>query len=734
MSATIRPLVGSGVAAKRILVWHVHGSYTTSLLQGRHTYYIPVLPDRGADGRGRARTWTWPENAIEVTPAQARELDFDAVIIQRPSELEGLVESWTGRVPGHDVPAIYLEHNAPEGAVNAMRHPAADRADLVVVHVTHFNDLFWDCGSTETFVIEHGIVDPGYRYTGELARAAVAINEARRRGRVTGTDLLPRFATAMPLDLFGMDAGALGGIDDPPQSVLHAEMPRRRAYLHPMRWTSLGLSLIEAMHLGMPVVAIASTDAVEAVPPGCGTVSTDVDRLCMALERYRVDVARRPRRRRTRSCLCSRALRIGAFFARVGRAFRRGDTMRIAMVSEHASPLATLGGVDAGGQNVHVAALACELGKLGNQVTVFTRRDAPQTAQRIPLAPNVVVEHVDAGPARKIAKDDIYAHVPAFAAYLERAFRRAEPDVVHSHFWMSGLAALRAAKPLAIPVVHTFHALGIEKRRHQGAGDSSPDARIAEERRIVRDADRIIATASAEVFELTRMGAPQDRLKIVPCGVDTGLFSPEGPRDVRRRDSMRIVALSRLVPRKGIDTVIEALPAVPDCELVIAGGGEGPDLVTDTEALRLSKLASALKVAGRVYMRGRVERAHVPELLRSADVVACTPWYEPFGIVPLEAMACGVPVIVSSVGGLVDTVVDGITGYHVPPRAPDRLAGALNALRVDPALRAAMGRAGRERVRSRYSWTRVAVETLDAYAAVCRTGKGEDSAHLATGA
>jgi D-inositol-3-phosphate glycosyltransferase len=174
--------------------------------------------------------------------------------------------------------------------------------------------------------------------------------------------------------------------------------------------------------------------------------------------------------------------------------------MKIAMVSEHASPLATLGGVDAGGQNVHVAALACELGKLGHQVTVFTRRDSTRLARRVPLASNVMVEHVDAGPARQIAKDDIYTHVPTFAAYLERAFRKEEPDVVHSHFWMSGLAALAAANPLGIPVVHTFHALGIEKRRYQGAGDSSPDARIAEERRIVRDADCTIATASAEVF------------------------------------------------------------------------------------------------------------------------------------------------------------------------------------------------------------------------------------------
>jgi glycosyltransferase involved in cell wall biosynthesis len=280
------------VAAKRILLWHVHGSYVTALVQGRHTYYVPVLPDRGPDGRGRARTWTWPERALEVTPAQARELEIDVVVAQRPHELDSLIERWTGRKPGRDVPAVYLEHNAPQGAINAMRHPAAGRNDVHIVHVTHFNQLFWDCGTTPARVIEHGIVDPGYRYTGELNRAAVAINEAHRRGRVTGTDLLPRFGAAMPLDLFGIDAGRFGGMEDPPQAVLHAEMPRRRAYLHPMRWTSLGLSLIEAMQLGMPVVALATTEAVEAVPPGCGVISTDVERLCTALRTYAAEPER----------------------------------------------------------------------------------------------------------------------------------------------------------------------------------------------------------------------------------------------------------------------------------------------------------------------------------------------------------------------------------------------------------------------------------------------------------
>jgi glycosyltransferase involved in cell wall biosynthesis len=270
----------------RVLLWHVHGSWTTAFVQGRHQVVVPVLPDRGPDGRGRARTWDWPATVEERTPDELRDDRFDVVVLQRPHELGELCEAWTGRRPGRDVPAVYVEHNAPQGRVNEMRHPAADRDDLTVVHVTHFNDLFWDCGSTPTRVVEHGIVDPGERYTGELPRAAVVINEARRRARVTGTDLLRRLNGDVPIDLFGMDAGALGGYEDVPQDRMHDELARRRVYLHPIRWTSLGLSLLEAMHLGMPVVALATTEAPEAVPPQAGVVSTRVDVLREAVRRF----------------------------------------------------------------------------------------------------------------------------------------------------------------------------------------------------------------------------------------------------------------------------------------------------------------------------------------------------------------------------------------------------------------------------------------------------------------
>jgi len=214
----------------RVLLWHVHGSWTTALVQGEHEYLLPVEPGRGPDGRGRAQTWDWPPAAVEVSRDEARDAEIDVLLLQRPDELDGLSRDWLG---DRRIPTVYVEHNAPQGRIADMRHPAADRDDVdLVVHVTHFNDLFWDCGSTAKRVIEHGIVDPGYRYSGETERAAVVINEAPRRARVTGTDLLARFADGgVPIDLFGMKAGDVTGpvhaIDDLPQELLHDELARR---------------------------------------------------------------------------------------------------------------------------------------------------------------------------------------------------------------------------------------------------------------------------------------------------------------------------------------------------------------------------------------------------------------------------------------------------------------------------------------------------------------------------
>jgi hypothetical protein len=279
-----------------VLLWHVHGSWTTAFVQGHHEYLIPVTPDRDADGLGRARTWDWPASAREVTPSQLRGEDVDVVVLQRLRDLE-LVREWLGREPGRDLPAVFLEHNAPEGPVPDTRHPLADRDDIPIAHVTHFNRLFYDNGRAPTTVIEHGIVDPGERWTGELARAAVVVNEPVRRGRTTGGDLLPGLAAVAPVDVFGMglaglherfglDPDRVALYDDPPQAAMHGQLARRRVYVHPVRWTSLGLSLLEAMHLGMPVVALATTEAVEAVPPDAGVLSTRPERLWDAVQTY----------------------------------------------------------------------------------------------------------------------------------------------------------------------------------------------------------------------------------------------------------------------------------------------------------------------------------------------------------------------------------------------------------------------------------------------------------------
>lgn len=267
----------------RILLWHVHGTWTTAFVQGSHEYLVPVLPGRPPDGRGRPSrpgTFDWPDTAIEVAPERLRDTAIDVAIAQRPEDLE-LIASWTGRVPGADLPTVYLEHNAPPAGLAEPPHPAAGQPGLTAVHVTHFNDLFWDCGKLRTKVIEHGIPDPGYRYTGELPAAAAVVNEPVRRGRVTGTDLLCAARETLPVDLFGMGTEPLGGADLPHTELL-AVLPRRRVYLHPVRWTSLGLSLIEAMHLGMPVAALATTEVPAAVPPGTGVTSTDFGALTRA--------------------------------------------------------------------------------------------------------------------------------------------------------------------------------------------------------------------------------------------------------------------------------------------------------------------------------------------------------------------------------------------------------------------------------------------------------------------
>ncbi len=275
----------------RILVWHVHGGWMDGFLRGEHDYLIPVAEgQRIPGGHPRARA---------VDEARRLEEDVDLVVLQRTGELER-AERLLGRVPGRDIPAVFVEHNTPKRLPVSERHPLADRQDIPIVHVTHFNRLVWDTGEAPTVVIEHGVPDPGALYTGELPSLGVVINEPVRRWRVTGTDLLPCFAAAAPLDCFGIDTDLLPAalelpedrlrvVGDLPTERLHAELARRRAYVHPLRWTSLGLSLLEAMSLGMPVLALAMTEAPRAVPPEAGAISSDPDELVAAARRLMED-------------------------------------------------------------------------------------------------------------------------------------------------------------------------------------------------------------------------------------------------------------------------------------------------------------------------------------------------------------------------------------------------------------------------------------------------------------
>ena len=263
-----------------ILVWHVHGSWMTAFVQGNHTYYTPLTADRDSNGLGRATSWTWPSSVVEVPVDDLGDLDIDAVVLQRPHELE-LAEQWFAR-GRRRLPTVYVEHDTPLD-LPAPRHPMSDRDDLVIAHVTHFNSLFWRSGSTPTTVIEHGVIDPGHRYTGELASAVAVINEPVRRSWVAGTDLVLEMRDHFPVDLFGMQSSALDGLDLR-QDQLHAEMARRRVYLHLFRWTSLGLTLIEAMMLGVPVVVLGTTEAA-VFPDDIGTVALSFDELRAGAER-----------------------------------------------------------------------------------------------------------------------------------------------------------------------------------------------------------------------------------------------------------------------------------------------------------------------------------------------------------------------------------------------------------------------------------------------------------------
>lgn len=400
--------------------------------------------------------------------------------------------------------------------------------------------------------------------------------------------------------------------------------------------------------------------------------------------------------------------------------------MRIALISEHASPLATIGSVDAGGQNIYVAHVARGLAEEGHHVDVLTRRDDASLPAVVDMRPGVRVHHIDAGPARFVPKEQLLPHMPEFARSASKLLENSIPyDVVHANFFMSGLVGLRLKQAFGVPMVMTFHALGLVRREHQGSADGFPAERIDIERRIVCHADRIVAECPQDRSDLMRLyDAQASRISMVPCGVDLDTFAPAPRAGARRElgvrsDEFVVLQLGRLVPRKGIDNVIRAIGQlnrqVPARLLVVGGDSRLPDEQATPEIARLRAVARECGVEDRVTFVGHRQREELRTCYAAADVFVTTPWYEPFGITPLEAMACGKPVIGSAVGGIQYSVVDGVTGFLVPPHDPAALAARLAQLQENPSLAQALGRAGIRRVRSMFTWQRVARELADVF-------------------
>jgi glycosyltransferase involved in cell wall biosynthesis len=399
--------------------------------------------------------------------------------------------------------------------------------------------------------------------------------------------------------------------------------------------------------------------------------------------------------------------------------------MRIALISEHASPLAALGGVDSGGQNIYVAQVARCLVEQGHQVDVFTRRDDVRQPPVVNVQPGLRVMHIAAGPAAFVPKEQLLPHMPAFAQAMERLCRvqgRLAYDAVHANFFMSGWVALQLKRRLGLPFAITFHALGLVRREHQREADAFPAERIEIERTLVREADLLVAECPQDQLDLQRLyGADPGRMVMVPCGFDASEFSPMSREQARRRLGLDphefiVLQLGRMVPRKGIENVVRAMALLPGDRpsrlLVVGGEADTPDPLATPEIGRLQAIAEHLGIRARVTFTGRRQREQLRAHYCAADVFVTTPWYEPFGITPLEAMACGTPVIGSAVGGIQYSVVDGLTGYLVPPHAPHALAEHLTLLQQRPSLARAMGIAGIRRAQMMFTWEQVTQQLL----------------------
>jgi glycosyltransferase involved in cell wall biosynthesis len=410
---------------------------------------------------------------------------------------------------------------------------------------------------------------------------------------------------------------------------------------------------------------------------------------------------------------------------------------KIALISEHASPLALIGGVDSGGQNVYVAQLAKELTRLGYLVDIFTRRDCDSAKQVVDWRSGIRVINVPAGPPHFIAKEAMLPYMEQFGRFMLRFARRESIpyDLVHANFFMSGMVAQQIKQALGIPFVMTFHALGRVRRLSQGNADTFPDVRFAIEEKLMQDADCIIAECLQDQHDMEQLyGAPSDRIAVVPCGFDPDEFWPVTV-DARQQlgydgDEFIILQLGRMVPRKGVDNVLRAVSILEyqhrmQARLVVVGGNtEQPDPAATPELGRLMALAESLGIQQSVSFTGQRPRDQLRYYYSAANVFVTTPWYEPFGITPVEAMACGTPVVGTAVGGIKTTVVDGETGYLVPPNDPDALAERLAWLYRNPTIAQRLGWAGMRRAYQVFTWRKVASRVAQMYESVIEAPAG----------
>lgn len=403
---------------------------------------------------------------------------------------------------------------------------------------------------------------------------------------------------------------------------------------------------------------------------------------------------------------------------------------RIALISEHASPLAMAGGVDCGGQNIYVDQVARHLVAGGYEVDVLTRRDAPDLEPVVQWANGVRVVHVDAGPPTRVPKEELLPYMGAFTREALRVARHRSYDLVHANFFMSGLVAAELKHRLNLPFVMTFHALGRIRRLHQGPDDRFPDERIGIEERLVSEADQIIAECPQDEEDLVQLyNADPARISMVPCGFDRTEFWPLSKPLARvvlgldPQDAV-LLQLGRMVPRKGIETVVEAMAVLRDEHglrprlLVVGGESEEPDPAATPEIGRLHAVAARLGVDDRITWVGRRGRELLKYYYCAADLFLTVPWYEPFGITPVESMACGTPVIGSNVGGIKFSVRDGETGYLVPPRDPRALAERVANLLHHPRLVSIFRKQAIRRAEDLFTWERVTGALTDVYEAV----------------